>query len=72
MVSHFGGQHGGFLLVVMVDQSIDRKLTFYGEVLFAFISTFNTYSERSKPIYAKNAVFSAVLGRAQTKRYFGV
>ena len=40
----------------------------YGEVLYAFISTFNTYSERSKPIYAKNAVFSAVLGRAQTKR----
>ena len=27
-----------------------------GKYFIAFISTFNTYSERSKPIYAKNAV----------------
>ena len=45
------------------------KAYIMGKYFIAFISTFNTYSERSKPIYAKNAVFSAVLGRAQTKRY---
>lgn len=34
----------------------------------AFISVFNTYSVRSKPFKAKNAVKTAVLGCAQTKR----